>query len=644
MHFKHPELLYALFLLVIPVIVHLFQLRRFRKEKFTNVKFLRKATLQTRKSSRIKKWLILCTRLLLLAAVILAFAQPYIPSGSEEALASAEETVIYLDNSYSMQAKSSKGILLRRSIQELLESIPAESTFTFFTNETEYRNITSESLRNDLQRLSYSPAQLDWEMVELRAIDLFTNQSSSKNLIAISDFQIKGGRDEIEPLPGINLRLVKLTPENINNISIDTAFVESRTLDEINLSLQISATGSPSTEVPVSLYNDDNLLARKTVVLNEGLEATTNFELTNRQILEGRIAIEDHGLSFDNELFFSINETEPIEVVVISNSDDSFLQRIFRDPEFNLRIFEQNQVDYNVLSEANLIVLNEPDEITSALSGALESLLIQDVYLILIPSTEADLRSYNSFFRETGLPAFGQPTAQERLITGISYDHPLYSSVFDERVENFQYPVVQDYYPVNEQGNPVLNYESGQPFLFQSGNSFIFTAALNSDNSNFQRAPLIVPSLYNIGNLALKPSRLYYILGTEARAGINVSLDRDEILQVASASGYSFIPRQQSFQNKVELEFNEAPTEPGYYSILRDSTRLAGVSFNINRKESKLTYNNLNPGAGMTVNDTVPQVFQEMESESNTNTLWKWFVIFALLLLLTEMLILKFFK
>ena len=68
MQFKHPEILYFLFLLVIPILVHLFQLRRFKKEYFTNVKLLKELQIQTRKSSKIKKWLLLATRLLLLAA------------------------------------------------------------------------------------------------------------------------------------------------------------------------------------------------------------------------------------------------------------------------------------------------------------------------------------------------------------------------------------------------------------------------------------------------------------------------------------------------------------------------------------------------------------------------------------------------
>ena len=59
MQFKHPEILYALILLIIPIIIHLFQLQKFKKVAFTNVEFLKRIELQTRKSSKLKKWLIL---------------------------------------------------------------------------------------------------------------------------------------------------------------------------------------------------------------------------------------------------------------------------------------------------------------------------------------------------------------------------------------------------------------------------------------------------------------------------------------------------------------------------------------------------------------------------------------------------------
>src|SRR5690606_19429800 len=118
MQFKYPEILYALLLLIIPIIIHLFQLRRFEKVAFTNVQFLKNITLQTRKSSQIKKWLTLLTRLLLLACIILAFAQPY--QAHQNSFSTTIETVIYLDNSFSMQAKGNNGTLLNEAIQDLI--------------------------------------------------------------------------------------------------------------------------------------------------------------------------------------------------------------------------------------------------------------------------------------------------------------------------------------------------------------------------------------------------------------------------------------------------------------------------------------------------------------------------------------------
>jgi hypothetical protein len=107
MQFKHPEILYFLFLLIIPILVHLFQLRRFKKEYFTNVQFLKELSIQTRKSSKLKKWLLLCTRLLLLTFLILAFAQPFFTA--KESKKATNEMYIILDNSFSMQAKGKKG-------------------------------------------------------------------------------------------------------------------------------------------------------------------------------------------------------------------------------------------------------------------------------------------------------------------------------------------------------------------------------------------------------------------------------------------------------------------------------------------------------------------------------------------------------
>lgn len=118
MQFLHPEFFYVLPALLIPVIIHLFQLRRFKVQEFTNVALLQQIRFQTRKSSQLKKWLILLIRILIIASIITAFSQPFL--SSLVAQKNTSETVVYLDNSFSMQAKGSKGSLLNRAVQDVI--------------------------------------------------------------------------------------------------------------------------------------------------------------------------------------------------------------------------------------------------------------------------------------------------------------------------------------------------------------------------------------------------------------------------------------------------------------------------------------------------------------------------------------------
>ena len=132
MLFKNPEILYFLFLLIIPVIIHLFQLQKFEKVAFTNVKLLKEIKQQTRKSSRLKKILLLFTRLLLLTSLIIAFAQPYF---SKKDYIKDKRTYIYLDNSFSMQAMGKNGELLQRTKNDLLDQLSNKSSnFSIITN------------------------------------------------------------------------------------------------------------------------------------------------------------------------------------------------------------------------------------------------------------------------------------------------------------------------------------------------------------------------------------------------------------------------------------------------------------------------------------------------------------------------------
>ncbi len=640
MHFKYPELLYALFLLVIPVLVHLFQLRRFKTEKFTNVKFLRKAVKQTRQSARLKKWLILFNRLLLLVGIIVAFAQPYLPPSEGEVR--KKETIIYLDNSLSMQAKGKNGILLRQGIQQLLENLPQEGEVSVFTNNEEFNRLSTASLRKKLQQIEYSPGQLEWQSVRLKAQGMTPEKNA--NFIAISDFQYHRDEDSLLPLPNLTNYLVPMRPQNINNISLDSMYVSPGNPDEFNLTATLNAYGNfEEEEVALSIFNGQNLLARKTVAVKEGVATEVTFTLPAGAIKNGRLSFQDNGLHFDNELFFSINPTAAINVVAIGSQKVDFLSRIFTEPEFKLTSFSEGNVDFSQLSTANLVILNEPISISFPLGTELQKLKEEKVILVVIPSAEAEINTYNRFLRELGLPVLAERMDQERLITRIAFSHPLYRPVFDEQVKNFQYPAVQEYFRFSQSVSPVLAYNSGEPFLIEKNGVFLFSAPLNNNNTNFQGSPLIVPTFYNMANLALSPGQLYYKLGEEKMISLPVNLQQDKILKLVSED-FSYIPRQQSFQNKVQLFLENDMESPGHYEVMKDTTSVKTLAFNLDRRESKLKYRELTSQSGFRLQRDIPQVITEIRSQGEVAALWKWFVIFALVFLLTEMLILKYFK
>ena len=80
MKFLHPEILWGLSALSIPILVHLFNFRRFKKVQFSNVAFLKDIRQETQSKRILRHLLILAARMLAIACLVLAFAQPYIPA------------------------------------------------------------------------------------------------------------------------------------------------------------------------------------------------------------------------------------------------------------------------------------------------------------------------------------------------------------------------------------------------------------------------------------------------------------------------------------------------------------------------------------------------------------------------------------
>ncbi|AUS07124.1 BatA domain-containing protein [Pseudotamlana carrageenivorans] len=641
MQFKHPELLYALFLLLIPIIVHLFQLRKFQREDFTNVAFLKEATLQTRKSAIIKKWLVLITRLMLLAALVFAFAQPY--TSKKNVFNKEKETVIYLDNSFSMQAKGQQGSLLKRAVQDIIANVDNNQNISVFTNDQVFKNTTITGIKNDLLKLDYTATPLTAHAAILKGKTLFSNRTDHlKNLVFISDFQQDNSSFQIESDTLMPINLVKLSPINGNNVSIDSAYISKTNATQIELTVKLKNSGTTIENLPISLFNNQKLIAKTSIALHKTGETT--FSLPVNQPINGKISIEDSGLQFDNHLYFNINKATKINVLAINQADDDFLKRIYTKDVFNYTATEEKQLSFNIIDQQHLIILNELKSLSTALTTALKEFSNQGGSIIIIPSKDIQINSYNQFLNTFGAQ-FSKEIPIEKSITNINYSHPLFNNgVFEKQVKNFRYPKVSSFYELtSNRGASALQFEDGKSFLSQSGQVYVFASALNQENSSFKNSPLIVPTLFNIGKQSFKIPSLYYTIGRDHTFDVDTQIQQDAVLSLVK-NDIHLIPRQQYFNNKVVIKTSEAPTKDGIYAIMHTNDTIKHVSFNYDKKESDLSYRNLSDLKQLTIGDSVTKIFDSIKSDTKINALWKWFVIFALALLIIEMLILKFFK
>ncbi|MFM2370091.1 MAG: hypothetical protein RL619_2412 [Bacteroidota bacterium] len=642
MHFKHPEILYFLFLLIVPILVHLFQLRRFKKEYFTNVRFLKALSIQTRKSSKIKKWLLLSCRLLLLTSIIIAFAQPFFDS--KDSKNATNELYIILDNSFSMQAKGKKGELLKRAVQELLEETPENVNFSLLTNSENYWNTDIKSVRSSLQNLKYSAAPFQLENITAK---IKAHKSAFKkdiviitDAIGLNEKQLKN-TDEFNPP-----QFIIPKAEQKNNASIDSVFI-NKTLDDFyEIGVQLSGYGEDFNPIPISLYNDNKLIA-KTIVTLDSKKKNINFTIP-KQAFHGYVSIVDNGLSYDNTLFFSISKTKKTNVISIGETEKSnFLSRIYTTEEFNFYNYSLGSLDYNKLEEQNTIVLNELDEIPQALQTTLKSFVEKGGNLIVIPSAKSSLSNMNSFLMNFGNIKFNSFENKEKLITKINFNHPIFNTVFENKVTNFQYPKTKSSFELSSSSPAALSYEDQSVFLTSLANSVtavsVFSAPINTLNSNFQQSPLIVPTFYKMAMNNQNNAISALIIGNNNPHFTDASLNKDDILTV-KGSDEQFIPIQQILNNKVKMIFNDYPEQAGNFSIYNKKEWLENISFNYNRTESNLAAANENIVSNYKTTESITSFFDTLQTDRTDNKIWKWFVIFALLFLLTEMAIIRFVK
>tara|TARA_B110001450_G_scaffold81793_1_gene77600 strand:+ start:789 stop:2738 length:1950 start_codon:yes stop_codon:yes gene_type:complete len=648
MQFKIPEILYFLALLIIPLLVHLFQLQKFVKVPFTNVAFLQKILQQNRKSSRIKKWLLLATRLLLLTAIIFAFSQPYFSNKKADL---KPHHFIYLDNSLSTNTIGERGNLLQIAAQDIIENTSEKEIYSLQTNSNFYDKITKNELIKILLKIKETTKKIDLSTVFLK----FKTKKNSEtkdlyNTILISDFQNIDKKKFTNVTSSFSA--VKLKSSIKSNISVDSVFISNTNTSNFTLNVLIRNQGIAKNDIPIAVYNDSKLINKLSTSFERDSYKTVQFKIKNRKEFKGKIKTSFNDVfTFDNVFYFTLRNDQKINILSIGNNAN-FLSKIYTKKAFNFSHKTVQNINYNSILKQQLIILNELKNIPEILIKKIKEYSEKGGDLIIIPNENSNISSYNYLLKKLKVGKIITKKVGTLKITTINYKHPLFQNVFSKRVTNFQYPNIQSHFPISSKNlSNIISFENDTPFISQikngNHNIYWFSSSLNIKNSNFINSPLIVPVFFNFGTLSFKQSQLFYRVGTENKIDIETSLKKEKILKITNSAS-TFIPLQLKFQNKVQITTKDKPLNPGFYNVLKDNETIQKLAFNYPKDEGNLNFMDLSDlkeiNKNGIVSTSISDVFEEINKKNEVHWLWKWFLTLAIVSLFLEILILKFYK
>ena len=683
MVFVYPLFLWALSCLAIPIIIHLFNFRRYKKVYFTNVKFLKELQLESKSRSRLKEILILISRCIAIACLVIAFSQPVIfEKAAPEVPKGVRAISIYIDNSFSMGNVNKQGPLFeiaKTRAKEIVNAFAATDKIQIITNDFEGKHQRFNSKENALsviEALKVSPStRLLSEVVKRQHDFLIASGIANKKIYVLSDAQKSTfDLEDVAEDSTTSITILPLVANKVNNIYLDSCWFETPLQQKgfiqklHGIVVNNGTTDLEAASAKLFLNSQQIALTSFSLAANSRDEVTFTFECKKEGFNFGSIKIEDYPVTFDDELFFAFNSKINLAITLINGKDQSVVNpfsSLFKsDSLYEFNSFMEQAIDYNFFKSSNVIILNQVSELSSGLISELLKFTAQDGAIVINPSLKANFIIYNPLMTALQLPLLESVDSTLIKVDKIEWNSPFYSGVFEKVEDRMNLPLVNKHYKLvkNNRSNfeKILALQNGESlFGFSRLNNslvYFFAAPLNETATNFTKHALFVPTFYQICFNSVKPGPLFYSVGSNVVINLKNTLPLNEqpphIIQPERK--IDIIPETKVVNNGLFLYTRQQVNDPGYYLVKRGKDTLKPLAFNYSRRESNLDVYSKDDldqtisGRGLKtfslLEDTGADISSQVLMGAEGKKLWKLFIILALLFLCIEVALLRILK
>lgn len=673
MQLLYPWFLLGLISLVIPIIIHLLQLRRPQRLLFTNINFIHEVELVTTRQRKIKHLAVLTARVLGLAALVMAFCQPFIVSKKAgSAVQSTNAVDVLIDNSASMSISKKEETVFTLSLAKAktLGEVYPNARFRLLNNGAVPIGVsTYQSKLAELLPIS-SEAGVN------KSIYNGFNAGDTAPLYVFSDFQ----RTNFSPavLKRINAtREVVLVPETgarmgnvfVDSVWFDEAFLRMRT--NLGLHIRIRNGGNEAlNDCPVKVFVGKQLVTAFQVSLAAGqsIISVAQIQLPDQHLMEARVVTGDVQVIFDNTYYFIAQAASTIRVMEVGLAP--ITRALYKDePLFSYSFTKPENIDYENLRKANLVLVQEIPVVTDELRDALRVVVARGGSVVIVPNDMASShRSYQQLFRDLGLGVADwiTPSAPpERYELALpSNSEPFFRDILGPQPKIVAMPRVAPVLRWTRTGTDILRFRDGESYLARftsgAGKVYVFAAPFIKEYSDFTEHALFVPVFYKLAMQSFRSEqRSAYRLSQNSiklslpPTGANSSMREERNSLRLMRDSVMWLPVQRQRGDEVQMDLPVGLESPGFYQVQRAGLTLTTLAFNASAKESELaTYSAADLRTMIGPNhpnirvldgtESSQAMLTQLQAEQNGKPLWRYFLGIALVCLLIEALLLRF--
>lgn len=663
MSFLYPSFLWALGVLAIPVIVHLFNFRRTTRVFFSNTRFLRQIKETTSAKRKLKHYLILLSRLLALFFLVMAFCQPFIPAREQ---LKSNSIILYLDNSQSMSSRmddNTRGLDAGiQVINQLLETLPADTRYKLITNDfAPFSNTykAKKEISELLTQVRLSPVSRTADEIKERIQkDVVSNAAE---IFWISDFQAATFGQLKAPIDSTwQLHLMPIRFDQPSNIFIDSVFLENPFAaggERNTLQVRVRNDGDKAVEaLTLKLLLNNVQAGNVTLSVSANSVLETSFDLTAglTGLNEARLMFNDFPVTFDNEFVFALDFSEKLEIVEVhAGPAPTVIEKVYGNTAmFTYTGFPIQNVNYAAIPDADVVVLNGLNTMDASLMEVIRGYVQQYGTVVVIPGTKPDEQVYSSLLQ---LPVRLLPASESMTLDRPDFADPFFENVFEEKSTSIALPKALPVWQWGSDRSAILRLKNGQPFLSrvqQQGKYYVLASPLEPGMTDFYNHALFVPVMYRIAASGRRHTvKPYYTLAENFISMRVENLSNEVPLKLIGPN--EVIPSQRSVGNVVQLDIPKFSMSQGFYKVVSQRDTVGLLAFNFDARESQLKQLSAEAAAKEMGGGKHIRIFESVSASALGNEikerylgapLWKYALLMAILFVVAEILLIRLMK